>query len=388
MNTLHQILLILILLLFYSYIGYGMLLWLMVAVKRLFTKAQDTVNHYYPEVTLVVAAYNEEECIEQKIQNTLELDYPKEKLKLLFVTDGSTDRTMDIIRKYPQIQLEHKEGRSGKIAAVNRIMPLIKTPLTIFCDANTDLNREAIKKLTRHFENEKVGAVAGEKRIMQSTADDASAAGEGIYWKYESKLKSLDSELHTVVGAAGELFAVRTSLYEPPSVDTLIEDFVLTMNIAIKGYKVVYEKEAYALESGSAALGEEIKRKVRIAAGGLQAIYRLRSVLIPTDPILTFQYVSHRVLRWILAPLALIAVLLISAFLASQGDFIGQLLLAGQVVFYIAAAIGYIIEKRAIKIKILYVPLYFTMMNLCVFIGLWRLSMGHQSVVWDKAKRK
>ena len=388
MNTLHLILLLLLALLFYSYIGYGLILWLLVAVKRLFAKPRPVINDYYPEVTLVVAAYNEEECIEEKILNTLDLDYPGQQLKLLFVTDGSTDGTVGIIRKYPQIRLEHKDGRSGKIAAVNRIMPLITTPITIFCDANTDLNGEAIKKLVRHFADERVGAVAGEKRIAQATASDASAAGEGIYWKYESTLKSLDSELHTVVGAAGELFAVRTELYEPPAVDTLIEDFVLTMNIAGKGYKVVYEKEAYAVESGSAALGEEIKRKIRIAAGGLQAIYRLRSVLWPSDPLLTFQYVSHRVLRWTLAPIALIAVLLISAVLAFRGDQIGQALLTMQIIFYIAAMIGYLIEQREIKIKILYVPLYFTMMNLCVFIGLWRLTMGHQSVVWDKAKRK
>lgn len=388
MNTPHLLLLILISLLVYSYIGYGLLLWLMVAVKRLFQTQPIATNVSYPDVTLVVAAFNEEDCIEEKIKNCLSLDYHKDKLEFLFVTDGSTDRTVDIVRQYPQIKLEHQDIRAGKIAAVNRIMPLVTTPITIFCDANTTLNHSAIKKLTQHFSNEIVGAVAGEKRIAQEAASDASAAGEGIYWRYESVLKSLDSELHSVVGAAGELFAIRTELYEAPSHDTLIEDFILTMNIAKRGYKVAYEKEAYALESGSAALAEEIKRKIRIAAGGLQAVYRLRSLLVPTDPILTFQYVSHRVLRWTLAPLALIGVMLISGFLASQGDMLGQLLFAAQVFFYAAAAIGYAVEQRALNIKILYVPLYFTMMNLCVFIGLWRLSIGSQSVVWDKAKRK
>ncbi|MEQ9297542.1 MAG: glycosyltransferase family 2 protein [Cyclobacteriaceae bacterium] len=388
MNIPHLLLLILISLLIYSYIGYGLLLWLMVAVKRLFKSDPVATNASYPEVTLVVAAFNEEDCIEEKIKNCLSLDYPKDKLQLLFVTDGSTDRTVDIIQQYPHVQLEHQDIRAGKIAAVNRIMPLVATPITIFCDANTTLNTGAIKKLTQHFNSKKIGAVAGEKRIAQEATSDASTAGEGIYWRYESVLKSLDSELHSVVGAAGELFAIRTELYEAPSHDTLIEDFILTMNIAKRGYKVAYEKEAYALESGSAALAEEIKRKIRIAAGGLQAVYRLRSLLVPTDPILTFQYVSHRVLRWTLAPLALIGVMLISSHLASQGDIVGQLLFAAQVFFYAAAAIGYAVEQRALNIKILYVPLYFTMMNLCVFIGLWRLSMGSQSVVWDKAKRK
>ncbi len=389
MDTPHVLLAILIFLLFYSYLGYGMVLWLLTKIKRAITNhAADVETTYLPELTLVVAAYNEEDCIEEKIQNCLELDYPKDKMHMLFVTDGSTDRTVDIIARYPQIQLEHKDQRAGKIAAVSRVMPLVKTPVTVFCDANTTLNDQAIKRLVRHFADEKVGAVAGEKRIAQDGKDDASSAGEGIYWKYESFLKSMDSELHTVVGAAGELFAIRTELYEPPSTDTLIEDFVITMNIAYQGYRVVYEKEAFALESGSSNLSEEIKRKVRIAAGGLQAIYRLRYLLVPTDPMLTFQYVSHRVLRWTLAPLALLGVLITSIHLTIAGDTLGTTLLLCQVLFYTVAAIGYMIEQRSISIKILYVPLYFTMMNLCVFIGLWRLYTGSQSVVWDKAKRK
>lgn len=389
MELLHLVILGAFLLLFYSYIGYGLLLYSLVVVKRAFRKTIPISMEELPEVTLVVAAYNEEAYIEDKILNSLQLDYPDKKLKLLFVTDGSDDRTVEIIRQYPQIQLEHQPHRQGKITAVERIMPLVKSPVTIYTDANTYLNLGAIKNMVRHFTDPQVGGVAGEKRIRQSAKDDASAAGEGIYWKYESTLKQWDYELCSVVGAAGELFAIRTELYEPVRKDTLIEDFYMTLRIAQRGYRVAYEKEAYAMEDSSASIQEEMKRKVRIAAGGIQAIIRLSRLLIPyPNPVLTFQYVSHRVLRWTLAPLALLVFLFVSGILAAQNDLVGQALLTAQLLFYGLAYVGYRFEKKEVSIKALYIPLYFSIMNLAVYRGAWRLWKGQQSVVWDKAQRK
>ncbi len=378
-----------LLILFYSYLGYGILLFALVKLKGLIAPRKPLEIVEWPEVTLLVAAYNEQDCIEDKIRNSLSLDYPLEKLKLLFVTDGSSDKTNEIIATYPAVTLEHRPERKGKLAAVERVMKSIASPITVFTDANTILNREAIANMVRHFADPSVGAVAGEKRIAQNNAEDASAAGEGIYWKYESKLKQWDSDLYSVVGAAGELFAVRTSLFEPVAADTLIEDFVLTMGIARKGYRVVYEAQAYAVESASFSITEEIKRKVRIAAGGLQAVVRLSGLLNPFPyPFLTFQYVSHRALRWTLAPLMLLVLLIATFILTLQGNLPGLLLFAGQIAFYLMAIIGYAFEKRKTRIKLLYIPLYFTIMNVSVFRGLWRLVNGKQSTVWEKAQRK
>ncbi len=389
MNSLHLLLIITFTILFYSYIGYGVLLYLLVTFKRIFVKKTAYSFKDLPEVTVVVAAYNEEFFIEKKIKNSLRLKYSSDKLKFLFVTDGSNDRTTEIVGKYPQIRLEHAQARKGKIAAVDRIMPFIKSPITLYTDANTFLNEGAILKIVKHFADPKIGAVAGEKRIFQSEKDDASTAGEGIYWKYESILKQLDSELYTVVGATGELFAIRTILYEPVQQDTLIEDFYLTVRIAQKGYKVAYEKEAYAIETSSASITEEIKRKIRISAGGIQAVIRLSGLLLPfPNPVLSFQYISHRVLRWTLAPLALLVFLIVSFIGAIHGDYISQILLFTQLVFYFIAYVGYLFERKAVSIKALYIPLYFTMMNITVYLGAWRLMKGQQSVVWDKAKRK
>ncbi|MGB0931327.1 MAG: glycosyltransferase family 2 protein [Chitinophagales bacterium] len=374
----------------YTYIGYGFILFLMVKIKRMLGWS-DVIPEKpteFPEVTFVVAAYNEQDWIVDKINNTLDLEYPKDKIKYFFVTDGSNDRTPEIIQQYPQIKLFHRPERAGKIAAVERIMEFVETPIVIYTDANTMVNKEAIYNIVRHYENPKVGAVAGEKRISMDAEDAANAAGEGIYWKYESSLKRWDSELYSVVGAAGELFSLRTEMYEAVPKDTIIEDFYMTLRIAQKGYKVRYEPNAYAVEGPSASVKEELKRKIRIAAGGIQAIVRLAPLLnIFKYGMLTFQYVSHRVLRWTLAPLVLPLILATNIALAvsTGGMYLAILML--QVLFYAFAAMGYVFEQKKIKVKAFFVPYYFCIMNYAVYRGFMRNWAGSQSVMWEKAKR-
>lgn len=374
-----------------------MILFLMIKVKRMISGKPELpvlpADDQLPEVTFVVAAYNEKDWMDDKIQNCLAFDYPKNKIKYLWVTDGSNDGTADVIRNYnypPDVnnRVYHEDARRGKIAAVERIMAFVDTPLVIFTDANTAVNDQAIRTIVRHYQDPKVGAVAGEKRIRMTTKDAANAAGEGIYWKYESALKRWDSELNSVVGAAGELFSLRTELFEAVPQDTLIEDFIMTLRIAQKGYKVVYEPEAFAVESSSASVKEELKRKIRIAAGGIQAIIRLSPLLnIFKYGMLTFQYVSHRVLRWTLAPLALPILLITNIILAMSGSPFFQFILGAQILFYVSAFIGYILERKAIKFKAFFVPYYFCIMNYAVYRGFFRIMNGSQSVIWEKAKR-
>ena len=381
-----------LLIIIYTYIGYGMLLWMLNRVQKLLGKkiGQEGEVLFEPPVALIIAAYNEEDYIEDKIQNTLALDYPEDKLMVYFVTDGSNDNTPFIVQKYPRFSLLHLPQRNGKAAAMNRAMQFIKEPYVIFCDANTVLNRACVRELVKFYADPGVGAVAGEKKIYQPAATKAASAGEGLYWKYESFLKKQDSDFYTVVGAAGELFSVRTSLYQPIEEGVLIEDFVLSLRIAKNGHVVKYSPGAYATESSSASIKDEQKRKIRISAGGFQAIFMLRELLnIFRYGRLSFQYISHRVLRWAVTPLCLVLLLPLNLLLVIQrAGPVYDILLVMQLFFYLAGLLGWFFANKNIKVRALYVPYYFLFMNISVFWGFKRFLKGQQSVLWEKAARE
>ena len=393
MTALKIIFWVLLFIVFYANIGYGILLFILVRIKRIFRRRQtNPASGYEPEVTLFIAAYNEKDFVAEKIRNSMALEYPKNKLHMVWVTDGSDDGTPELLRQYEGIEVYHLDQRSGKIGAMNRGMKFVKTPVVVFCDANTMLGRESIRRIVNLFSNPKVGCVSGEKRIFSKEKDTAAGAGEGLYWKYESTLKKWDAELYSVVGAAGELFAIRTELYQEVERDTLLDDFIISLRVAQKGYTIQYDPDAYAIETASANVKEELKRKVRISAGGIQSVVRLRSLLnIFRYGTLSFQYISHRVLRWTLAPLSLLLMLITGVILAlNEGLFafgLYGIIFWMQVLFYLAALLGWYLENRAIRVKLLFVPYYFFIMNLSVFLGFRRYIKKSQSVNWERAKR-
>ena len=375
---------------FYTYIGYGIILFILVRIKeKIYPASPLKIREALPDVTLFIAAYNEEKIVEEKMENCHNLNYPKEKLHIVWVTDGTTDSTNNKLATYPEVTILFSPERKGKTAALNRGMQFIKTPYTIITDANTMLNPEAIREIMTCFLDPKVGCVAGEKRIESKDKDAAAAGGEGFYWRYESKLKSLDSRLYSAVGAAGELFAIKTDLFKTMPTDTLLDDFILSLEIARQGYKIAYCDRAYAIESGSADMYEEQKRKVRIAAGGLQSIARLKGLLnIFKYGILSFQYISHRVLRWSITPVLLFLLFPLNLTLAlTQTSVLYDTMLILQIIFYILAWTGAIMAKKQIKIKILFIPYYFTFMNLNVLKAFSYLNKHKGKGTWEKAKR-
>ncbi|SNZ01283.1 glycosyltransferase family 2 protein [Flagellimonas pacifica] len=379
---------------FYSYLGYGIVLFLIIKVRRILGLAKPFQGNedYEPEVTLFVTAFNEKDFLDQKVKNSQSLDYPQDKVTQIWVTDGSDDGTPDLLKNYDGVKVYHKDERAGKIAAMNRGVQFVKTPIVIFSDANTDLGKNSIREIVRLFRNPKVGCVSGEKRIYSKDADSAAGAGEGMYWKYESQLKKWDAELYSVVGAAGELFAIRTKLWQEVEKDTLLDDFIISLRVAMSGYTIQYNPEAYAIETASANVKEELKRKVRISAGGIQSVVRLRALFnFFKYGTLSFQYVSHRVLRWTLTPLLLLLIIPMNYVLAqNEGLFsfgLFSILFWGQVLFYTAALLGWFLENRQIRLKILFIPYYFFIMNLSVYLGFARYIKGNQSVKWERAKR-
>lgn len=377
------------LLVFYTYLGYGIVLFVLLQIKRLFTRKKQLIltNDELPHITLLVAAYNEEDYVAKKVENTRSLDYPSEKLHQIWVTDGSNDRTPQLLSAYSDVTVLHKSERAGKIAAMNRAVKFVKTPIVVFSDANTLLGHESLRRIATMFANPKTGCVSGEKRIFNADQEAASAAGEGLYWKYESTLKRWDAELYSAVGAAGELFAIRTELFNEVEPDTLLDDFIISLRVAMRGYKIDYDPEAYAIESASANVTEELKRKIRIAAGGIQSVVRLYPLLnIFKYGLLSFQYISHRVLRWTVTPFALILLFVLNIALVPYSTFF-MVVMGLQVLFYILALLGWMLESRKMKSKVLFVPYYFFIMNYAVFMGIGRFIKKTQSVNWERAQR-
>ena len=363
----------------YTYVGYGLILYLLVFIKRLAIKAKplaDITDDCLPEVTLMVCAYNEEDIISEKISNTHSLDYPADRLHLVWVTDGSTDNTNSILSTYPDVKIVFSPERRGKSAALKHGIKEVSTEIVMMTDANTMLNPEAIREIVRLMQDPKVGCVSGEKKVMAKSDSDEAAQGEGLYWKYESTLKRLDSELYSAMGAAGELCVIRRQLMTDIPDDTLLDDFVISMEIVRMGYKIAYTSKAFAMEYGSADLHEESKRKRRIAAGGLQSSWRLRSLMNPLrHPVVAFQFVSHRVLRWTITPVCLFALIPLNTLLVLSGEgIIYTIIWVLQILFYLSAIAGMRISK------------YFVFMNLNVFRGMAYL-LNNTTGTWEKAKR-
>ena len=377
----------------YTYVGYGVLLYLLLCLKRLLCKPQKEPvlpnDDQLPDVTLMICAYNEEDIIGEKMENIRQIDYPADKFCIMWVTDGSNDRSNELLREYPEVTLVYSPERRGKAAAMQHGLRENKAEYVVFTDANTMLNANAIREIIRQFMKPNVSCVSGEKRVVARVNGQVAAEGEGLYWKYESTLKRWDSELYSAMGAAGELFAVRMSHYREAPSNALLDDFMMSMLIVRDGHRIAYTSEAYAMEYGSADMHEESKRKRRIAAGGLQSIWWLRSLMNPfKHPMVSFLFVSHRVLRWSITPFALVALIPLNiALVLMNAGTVYTVIGILQALFYAATLAGWLQARAGRKSKLFYIPYYFMFMNVNVFRGINYLSTHHQSGTWEKAKR-
>ncbi len=386
------ILLILLIIIFYSYIGYIGILLIFNSINLLFKKINKNYSAYQPEVCLLVVAYNEEEFAEKKIRNTLSLNYPKKLLHKIWITDGSTDKTPSIVKNYSDITLLHRSERKGKTAAINRALKYVNSPIVIFSDANTILSPNSISEIVKLFINPSVGCVAGEKKILKKDKDNAVNSGEGLYWMYESILKKTESNFYSTIGAAGELFAIRTELFNTIKEDTILDDFEISLQVVLNGYKIKYAPKAYAIENASINIKEELKRKTRIAAGSYQTLFRLKKLLNPfKNPILWFMYVSHKVLRWTIIPFSLPLIFVLNVLIFSKCtsciNFF-SILFYCQILFYLLVLIGYFFQSKKIKYNFIYAPYYFVVMNLSLIIGFFKYINKTQTVLWEKSKRE
>jgi cellulose synthase/poly-beta-1,6-N-acetylglucosamine synthase-like glycosyltransferase len=407
---------ILVFIVFYTYIGYGIVVWLLVKIKE-HGKPHDSLssdNQKVPEVTILIAAYNEEAVVVDKMDNCMALDYPSDKLNVLWATDGCTDKTVPLLSKYindhnlQNVKVQAFEERKGKGATLCRGIKYVMTPIVVFTDANTMINKNAIREIVKKFENPKVGCVSGEKRVgnagsgIDKNSQDMQAGNsgervkdaaetEGIYWKYESFLKDHDSRLCSAMGADGGLFALRKELFETLPEGVLLDDFIISMRVLLKGYVIAYCPEAYVHEGTSASIAEESKRKVRIAAGGIQSVGMLKPLLnVFKYGTLSFEYISHRVLRWTVTPFALLLLFPLNIVIIAVNGWnplIYPIIFVLQLLFYDLALYGAILSKQGKKSKIPYICYYFMFMNICVFKGIAYLRRKKGSGTWERAKR-
>ena len=380
----------------YTYFGYPVLIYLLAKILH----KPNTYQTYKPSVTLLIAAYNEESVIEEKIRNSLAIDYPKELFQIVIVTDGSADKTPEITKGYTGtgLKLLHQPERRGKMAAINRALPHASGEIIVFSDANNHYHADTILNLVRPFADPAVGATTGAKSIAKG--DGSLGASEGLYWKYESFIKKQESRSGSCTSAAGEVLAIRKNLYSPPPDHVINDDFYIAMQVLRKGYRLIYVPEARSSERVSPSATDEISRRTRINAGRFQAIAMAKDLLPFGSPLLVWQIFSHKFLRP-LVPFAMIGAALsnlLAVLFAPQkaGLFIlgkpySLIFLSLQIIFYGLAWLGRKSTEGGEQSKLqrlFYIPTFLTNSNFAALMGFFKFLRGGQSHLWERIQRR
>jgi biofilm PGA synthesis N-glycosyltransferase PgaC len=380
----------------YTYFGYPVLIFLLAKIIQ----KTETYQTYKPSVTLLIAAYNEESVIEDKIKNSLTIEYPKDLLQILVVTDGSRDRTPEIAKRYINygIEILHEPERRGKMAAINRALPNARGEIIVFSDANNYYQPDTILKLIQPFGDPSVGGVTGAKVIDQG--DGSLGASEGLYWKYESFIKKQESRADSCTSAAGEVLAIRKNLYSSPPDQVINDDFYIAMQIVRNGYRLVYVPDAKSIERVSPSAQDEVARRTRINAGRFQAIVMSKQILPFNRPLLIWQILSHKFLRPIV-PFFMIGAALFNLMAvlfppATKGVWIlskpySLVFLGLQFLFYMLAWIGMKAGNRGEQsklVRLFYIPTFLINSNYAALLGFFRFLRGSQSHMWERIQRR
>jgi len=381
-------------LIIYTYIGYPVMLALIAKLIPFQSRASGTLD---PSVTLLITAYNEEAVIEKKIENSLRLDYPRDRLQIIVAADGSSDRTPEIVGKFHErgVELTYISLRNGKLAAINRAMAQARGDIVIFSDANNMYDPDTVRKLITPFSDPTVGASTGAKLIIQDGSDLSSA--EGIYWKYESWIKTNETVLGTCTSSVGEILAIRHELYNPPPSHIINDDYYIVLDLIKRGFRVFYVPEARSFEYISATVRDEMVRRTRMNTGKYQAIFMSYGLLPFNRPILLWQIISHKYFRAFL-PFGFIGALLTNIFLVLiPRDTSTSLLrmsapyawtfLSIQLFFYLLAVFGNLVKFQGLLGKLIYLPTYLVNSNIAILRGFYGYISGKQTNIWERVRR-
>jgi cellulose synthase/poly-beta-1,6-N-acetylglucosamine synthase-like glycosyltransferase len=365
----------------YVFVGYGVLISVLAWLRpRPVRQGEQPIP-----VSLIIAAYNEDAVIGDKIQNCLDLDYPRTHLEIIVVADGSADRTAEVARTFPEVKVLFSPERRGKSAAINRGVEQATGEILIFSDANAFYDRLAIQNLVRNFHDPQVGCVSGRKTVVES--GQSVAQSEGFYWKYESWVKKKESRLHSATGVVGEMCAVRHSLFSPIPPNIINDDAYLACQIMQAGYRVIYEPAAFSWEYASASTHDEVIRRRRIIAGRYQLLFLPRAWL-GSPPLVVFMLISHKFAR-LLLPFFMIGAFFsnFAVSLMSDAPWWIKVVFAMQVIFYGLALLGYVAERLKVKLKPARIAYYIVSGNAATLSGFARFLSGKQTTLWEKASR-
>jgi cellulose synthase/poly-beta-1,6-N-acetylglucosamine synthase-like glycosyltransferase len=372
-------------LIMYTYFAYPLFLYILSKISRKEDSSNYVINtykNYIPTVSMVIAAYNEEKVIRDKMENCMAIDYPKGKFEIIVGSDGSSDRTNEIVKSYEisGVKLINYTDRRGKISVLNRTVPQASGEIVVLSDANTIYEPDAVRKLIRHFNDKRIGVVCGKLILLTK---DKKQAEEGYYWKYECMLKAMESKLGALLGANGGIYALRKELFEPIPDNTIVDDFVIAMKVKEKGFDIIFEQEAIAYEDAAQSIKAEFGRRVRIGAGCFQAIPMTKRLLNPMRGSIAFAYWSHKIIRWIVP--FLLAIAFVSNIILLNNLFY-LILFVIQLLFYSAALIGHVLGNRKSS-RLFSIPYYLGSMNLALLFGFFRFVTKTQKVTWKRTER-
>lgn len=361
----------------YIYAGYPLLVWIL---ARLCGR-EPVQGDVTPTVSLLISAYNEDAHIEAKLENSLSVEYPRDRLEIVVASDGSTDGTHRVVERYAGrgVRLLVMRDHIGKAAMLSRTVPLLRGEIVVFSDASSELDPGALRALVRNFADPQVGCVSGLYRVGES--GDLRSHGEGLYWRYETFLKSQESRLHSILGAHGAFYAIRQRLFQRLPVGSINDDYLIPMRIVEQGFRAVYEPAAVAWERERASVRGEFARRRRIAAGNCQQIAELGRLLSPSYGWVAWCFFSHKVLRTF-APLFMLAMLVANFWLPQPWLW---MMLSLQGLFYASAACGYLCQRRGLVVTWLTPPLYFCLGNLAMLAGLLTFCFRGKQPAWGRA---
>lgn len=365
----------------YTYFGYSLVIGVL---AMLFNRPVDR-GGITPRVTFLITAYNEEKNIRKKLTEVLALDYPRGQLEVMVASDGSTDRTDEIVREFRDqgVVLKRVEGRVGKTATQNEAVKVATGDVIIFSDATTVYEKDAIRKLVRNYHDPEVGAVSGRYEYVNPTGAPVGT-GSILFWKYENFIKSMQTRIRTISGCCGCIYSVRKAAYVPLPGD-IISDLVEPLMVIQRGYRVVFEPEAVAYEETTEKSHEEFRMRIRVITRAMRGILYARGLLNPFRfPFVAFQLFSHKVLRWLI-PFFLIGLLVANAFLLDKQFYV--ITFALQVAFYFLALVGLGADRVGKKFKPAAVPLYFCIVNTASLIAFFKTLAGQKMVTWETVRK-